>query len=378
MSTLRWVRRGCLALAASMAAAGSAIAQKLPDTMVWTTYDVGSTGYNEASAIADALQKKHGVRVRLLPSGTGIGRTQPLLSERAGYGWLATELLFAVEGKFEYAKKDVGPQDLRVLLGRENSLAIAVTKESGIKTIADLKGRKFAWVPGNPSVNVKVEAILAFAGLTPKDLQLVTVASYNNSMKALLDGTAEAVGVAPAAATLREIEASPRGLAWVPVPPDDKQGWARIMAIAPIFFPTKETIGAGISKENPVDMIGYRYPQITVFAATSADDVYAFTKAVVEAFPGYKDAQPIMPRWDAKLAGKSPQDAPFHEGAIRYLREIGVWTKEDDAWNDRRLADLKKIQAAWKETLKAAEQEKVADDKFAEFWEGRRKAALSK
>ena len=371
------LRTGFLAFAAAAGLAGGAYAQKLPDTMVWTTYDVGSTGYNEASAIADALQKKHNVRVRLLPSGTGIGRTQPLLSERAGYGWLATELLFAVEGKFEYTKKDVGPQDLRVLLGRENSLAIAVTKESGIKTIADLKGRKFAWVPGNPSVNVKVEAILAFAGLTTKDLQLVTVASYNNSMKALLDGTAEAVGVAPAAATLREVEASPRGLAWVPIPPDDKQGWQRIMAIAPVFFPVKETIGAGLSKDNPVDMIGYRYPQITVFAAASTDDVYNFTKAVVEAFPMYKDAQPIMPRWDAKLAGKTPQDAPFHDGAIRYLKEIGVWTPEDEEWNARRLAALKKIQAAWKDTLKAAEQEKVADDKFAEFWDKRRQAALA-
>jgi hypothetical protein len=124
-------------------------------------------------------------------------------------------------------------------------------------------------------------------------------------------------------------------------------------------------------------MIGYRYPQITVFAAASADDVYNFTKAVAEAFPMYKDAQPIMPRWDAKLAGKTPQDAPFHDGAIRYLREIGVWTQEDEEWNARRLAALKKIQAAWKDTLKAAEQDKVADDKFAEFWAKRRQAALA-
>ena len=61
----------------------SASAQDLPDTMIWTSYDVGSAGYAEASAIADAFGKKFGTRVRIQPSGSGIGRLQPLLQGRA-------------------------------------------------------------------------------------------------------------------------------------------------------------------------------------------------------------------------------------------------------------------------------------------------------
>src|SRR5690606_38301113 len=93
----------------------------LPTTMVWSTYDVGSTGYVEASAIADALGKKYGTRVRLQPSGTAIGRVQPLKEKRVSHAWLANELYFAVEGLYEYCAPDWGPQDLRVLLGRVNS-----------------------------------------------------------------------------------------------------------------------------------------------------------------------------------------------------------------------------------------------------------------
>ena len=69
-----------------MALCGAGVsAQELPNTMVWTSYDVGSAGYAEASAIADAFGKEFGTRVRIQPSGSGIGRLQPLLQGRADY-----------------------------------------------------------------------------------------------------------------------------------------------------------------------------------------------------------------------------------------------------------------------------------------------------
>ena len=68
---------------------------ELPDTLTWSAYDVGSAGYAEASAIADAFGKKYGTRIRIQPSGSAIGRLQPLLSGRADVGFLATETFFA-------------------------------------------------------------------------------------------------------------------------------------------------------------------------------------------------------------------------------------------------------------------------------------------
>ena len=86
-------------LAALAAAAGAQEKPEgLPDTLIWSTYDVGSTGHTEASAISDALTSAFGTRVRLLPSGTGIGRVLPLTTDRADAAWLANELYFATRG----------------------------------------------------------------------------------------------------------------------------------------------------------------------------------------------------------------------------------------------------------------------------------------
>ncbi len=80
----------CLTVIAACMA--SASAQKLPNSMTWTAYDVGSAGYAEASAIADAIGKKFDTRIRIQPSGSSIGRLQPVLQGRADYGFLSTEV----------------------------------------------------------------------------------------------------------------------------------------------------------------------------------------------------------------------------------------------------------------------------------------------
>ena len=91
---------------------------RLPEHSVWTAYDLGSSGYVEASAIAEAMMKTSSMKVRIVPSGTSIGRLLPLKQGRATYGFLANELYFASEGTYDFAAPSWGPQDLRVVLAR--------------------------------------------------------------------------------------------------------------------------------------------------------------------------------------------------------------------------------------------------------------------
>lgn len=356
-------RRRVLKGAGGLAAAGmlgnagirTAVAQQnlpnLPTTMIWSCYDVGAAGYVEASAVADALGKRYGTRVRLLPSGSSMGRVKPVMEGRASHGWLATELYFAVEALYEFAAPDIGPQDLRTVMGRVNSLAIAVTEESGIRSLEELKGKPFAYARTNTSINAKVDPILEFAGMTIDDLQLVEFPGYGQTMKALVEGKAVAGGFAPSSAGLRELEASPRGIRWLPLDPANTEAWARVRKNVPFVEPFQESVGAGLSEQNKVWMLGYRYPMITVQASTPADQVYAVTKAVVETFDDYKSANAVAPRWAAKLAGKPPMDAALHEGAIRYLKEIGIWQTEDQQWQDAMLKRHAALQAAWKKMI---------------------------
>jgi uncharacterized protein len=358
-----------VAVVASHGAAQAQASEDLPGSMTWSSYDVGSSGYVEASAVADALMREHNVRIRIMPSGTSIGRLLPLRTGRVDYGWLANEVYFATEAIYEFASQEWGPQDLRVLLGRPAGFGIAVAGDAGVAEIGDLRGKRVARVQANPSINIKVEAILALAGMTWDDVEVVDVPSYAASLRGQVEGTIDAAGTVPTAATLRELEASPRGIVWPDLPAaDDEEAWERLREVAPIFEPMEETIGAGLSEDNPATMISYRYPMITVYAETSEEEAYAVTKAVVETFDLYRDVNPAMPRWDAEQSGRPPADAPFHDGAIRYLKEIGVWTDEHDAWNAERRERLDAVLAAWDDAMDAALDEQIPGGEWEAFW----------
>src|SRR3546814_18936193 len=75
---MRGVTLTALAAIAALSVSGAALAQKLPDQLTWTAYDVGSGGYNQAVAIGNALKNKMGVTLRVLPGTHDVSRTVPL------------------------------------------------------------------------------------------------------------------------------------------------------------------------------------------------------------------------------------------------------------------------------------------------------------
>lgn len=325
----------------------------LPATMVWTSYDLGSSGYAEASGIADAIMKKQSTRVRVVPSGTSIGRLLPLKQGRAQYGFLANELYFAAEATFDFAVPSWGPQDVRVVLARPAGGALACAGDVGIRSLADLRGKRIGYVRGNPSVNVKSDAYLAFAGLTRNDVEVVWFGSYNAMKTAIINNQLDCFSSVTTSANMREIQASPRGLTYPPFPPGDARGWEQLRGVADFFQPYRETAGAGISPQNPIDLVGYRYPILTTYANTGADEVYELAKAIDQSMDQIRTITSSAGNWAIDKSGRTPADAPWHEGSVRYLKERGIWTDEDQAWQDRRLARLRRIQAGWDEAKRA-------------------------
>jgi len=345
--------------------------------MIWTCYDVGSSGYVQASAIADAFLKNFGTKVRLLPSGTGIGRLLPLATKRVQCGYLANEVYFATEGLFDFSAREWGPQDLRVILAHPSSTSMLTTKVSGIKTPKDMKGKRVSWIVGNPSMYVKAEAQLAFAGLTWDDVVKVEFPSYAANLRALIEGKTDIATGTLTAPIIYELASTPKGFQVIEFPPDDKEGWKRAQKIAPFMFPSQETRGPGVSKENPVWIAHVRYPMITVYADADPDWVYNYIKAIDETFSIYKDSFPVMPDWRIEMAGVPPADAPFHEGAIRYLKEKGVWKAKYDTWNNARLRHMKKVRKAWEKAVSEAEAKKMKSKHFPKFWLEQRARALA-
>ncbi|MCA8926963.1 MAG: TAXI family TRAP transporter solute-binding subunit [Alphaproteobacteria bacterium] len=375
---------GALALPAAAAVAADPV---LPKTMVWSSYDLGSSGHAEATGIANALRKNYGTRIRIVPSGTSIGRMLPMVTGKVKYGFLGNEAYFSTEGLYDYASEQWGPQNLRTIMGRVATTGLAVAADTGVKNIADLKGLRIGYVKGNPSVNAKTDAALAFGGLTRDDVQPVWFGSYGAMKTALLANQLDAFGSVTTAANVREIEASPRGLVFPGFPPENTAGWKAVTDVISFAGPSLETKGAGVSEEHPKWLLGYRYPIMSVYEkAASADEVYNLVKAIDLSFDDFKHTTASSFNWALEQAGRPPYDSPTHEGTIRYMKEKGLWRPEDQAWQEKRLARLDKVIAAWDEAQAEFTAWRVAekakgnkvdpDTAWPEYWEKARMEKL--
>lgn len=369
-----------IALAATIAAltgiCGSASAQdiKLPPQISWTAYDTGSSGFNMAVAIGQQA-KKYGTDVRVLAAGNDTARLAPLRSGRAVASAMGTGVYYAQEGVFEFGTREWGPQQIQIMLSSIscNGAMVGVAKDTGVKEIKDLKGKRVGIVVGSPALTQNAYAILAFGGLTPNDVKLVEFSGYGAMWKGIVNNDADAGFASTISAQPKEAETSPRGLIWPPTPAADKAGWERLLKMAPYFQPHQVTCGAGISKENPVDGATFAYPIFSAYASLPADQVHAMTKLMITEYPNYKDATPGADGFDPKKQSLE-WAVPYHAGAVRALKEAGVWTDKAEKHNQALVKRQEVLADAWKDYNAT----KPSDDKFAAGWIAARAAALKK
>ena len=147
----------------------------------------------------------------------------------------------------------------------------------------------------NPSVNVKVEAIMSFADLTWDDVTKTVFPAFTASVKALQTGKVDAVGAVPSGPGVYELAASKKGIRWLDMPKTNTEAWNKLQNIIPFMHPEVETLGAGLSKDNSVELGGYRYPTLTVYADTSEETVYNFIKAIDLSYELFKNILNFTP-----------------------------------------------------------------------------------
>ena len=346
----------------------------LPEVITFTAYDVGSTGYVQAGAMGEGLMKKYGVKVRVIPSGTASGRLMPLLTGKAMFANCGDESYFAWEGIYECRDMGIGPQLVRQVVAVPYCTTMATAKDANIKTYADLKGKRVAWIPGASTLNVKATAVLAFGNATWDDVEKVEFPSYSASLKGLIEGKVDAAIAGISAGLMYELEASPRGLFYPEYPHADKEAWDRMLAIAPWLGPGLWDEGPTLTKGKPQEMWIYRYPNMITFEKTSVDVVYALVRALDEAWPLYKDISPEMMRWRPEKFLPPGVNAPYHAGAIKYFKELGIWTSEHDAFQAKMLAHEAEVQALWQATVAEALEKGIKGKEFPALWLEKRAA----
>ena len=355
-----------LVLAAAAASIGQSNQSPFPRQMAWTAYNLGTTGYNQAVAIGAMLREKFNVTLRVIPGQNDISRLLPLKTGRVDFTANGVATYFAQEGTFQFAVSQWCPQPLRLVMvsnGLRNQ-SIAVASDTGVTTIAGLRGRRVPFVRAAPALNVSVEAHLACAGLTWDDVVRVDFPGYEANWIGIINGDVDVGFGATVSGPPYRLEASPRGITWLEVPHDDEECWNRMLAISPYFTKHNATRGAAISEENPLEAGTYPYPLLTTLDTQDSDLVYALVKALNENYDDYKDSDPGAIGW---ALDRQVFDwvVPYHEGAVNYWREIGVWTDEIDAHNRELIRRQEVLEAAWSEVT----AENIRDaDQFQASW----------
>jgi TRAP transporter TAXI family solute receptor len=313
----------------------------------------------------------------VLPAGNDVARLAPLRAGRAMSSAMGSGSYFAQEGVFEFGTKEWGPQALQLVLSSVdcNAGSLGVARDTGVKEVKDLRGKRVGFVVGSPALNQNALAILAFGDLKQSDVKIVEFSSYGAMWKGLINNDVDAAFATTITGPAREAETSPRGIVWPPLPHADKAGWERVKKVGSFFFPHVATCGAGISKEKPIELGNYPYPIFVVYGSQPADQVYAVTKAMITGYDIYKDAAAGASGLAAERQTKN-WAVPLHPGAVKAMKEAGQWSDDQEAHNNGLFKRQAVLAAAWADYTKASPP---SDEKaFLDGWMKARADALAK
>lgn len=321
---------------------------ELPGNLSLTSYDVGAASYNQAVALGTALGNAYGISLRVLPATSDVARLLPIRQGRVDFGVIGSESFNAAEGTEAFADPAVGPQPLRLVIGSnsDNCFTLALRGDAGIESIDDVKGKRVAFVVGAPALQSNVAAFLAFGGLTWDDVQKVDVASFGASWEALINGQVDAITTLTTGSYAQQAAASPAGLAWLPLPAENEEGWQHLQARKPQFSPRLATLGPNISKENPLECAGFPFPVLATYPDRDEKLVYSMTRALDEQYQSYVDIEPAMSGWAADRQNFE-WVIPFHAGAVAYWKEKGLWNDEAEAHNQALVARQALLVETW-------------------------------
>jgi TRAP transporter TAXI family solute receptor len=358
---------------ASGAASAPAVTKnyKLPDVINWVTLDVGSATYNQHQAVAHGVSGVEKNTIRLIPTGTDLGRLAIYRDGRADFG--NDPGIYATEGVTFYSAKEAGPVPVRLVAlnwPKTNQL-VGCAGDLGIKEPNDLKGHRMIYVANSFGFNLNMEATLAAGNLTWDDVKRVDIPSYGGAGRAIMEDKADCVWTATNTGFVYEMANSPRGYApvYMKTPEEDPGMWERFKKINPAANVNKATIGAPpVSDDNPHIGNGPHFATIATLASKDTDYVYAMSKAIYEAFPEFNGTYPGVEGFGPDRVRFDAIYSPIHDGAIRYFKEKGWWSDQAEKRQQELLQREPVLKAAWDKAQQDPQGKDLQGDEWERFW----------
>lgn len=209
-------------------------------------------------------------------------------------------------------------------LGRTVTVALVVLKDSPIKGITDLKGKRI--VPGDRGWGTTelVEALMATAGMPAEKFKAeggtISYTSITDRSKALQDRNVDAIFI-PAQVNFPDLMAVQQaiGIRVIGFPADVVD---RTLATMPGLIRSAVPKGLYGVVDQELPSPGF-LQQLIVDADLSEELVYRITKLWWTRIKEIHEIAPGMDQANVKMAMEHAT-IPFHPGAVRYYKEVGV------------------------------------------------------
>ncbi len=305
------------AAAAAVAAAGPAPAQ----VVSLGTTQGGATG-QIATAIAGVVTQHGGLQVRPQALATTAQYIPQINAGQMEFGIAnLPQTAYAFSGTGLSEGQPGGNLRMIATLFPFNAGLVA-TRAGGMRTYADLRGKRVPWYPERSLGDFIMRAALEAGGLTPNDVVRVPTPNFPRQFEAFKAGQIDVSITAVGSQNTIDFETS-------------IQGGIRYLSFAraaePIvarWLPGSYLRTMPVSPQNPgieADTLVFAYDYTLFTHAGVSDDVaYRMTKAVFEQAQALRATSPLWseynPADNAKQLGLA-----YHPGAIRFYREVGIW-----------------------------------------------------
>ena len=284
----------------------------------------GSYTHSASTAVAKAVADLTKLQVRVIAQGAS-----PPYSIEAGTGEFglsnSVDSVFFATGTGEYQGE--GPKPNLRIVGNLTPLlnTLYVKKDSDIKTVKDLKGKRF---PGGFNAQKAVarlnETMLANANLTYNDVRQVMAANIVNSADDFASGKTDAFSFALGSAKVKEVDAKVgiRGLSFDPSP----AALARMQKILPGSYTLQVQPRPGLDAVlEPLNTCAFDFLIVTSIKVPE-DTVYQVTKAMHGGKAIMTATFPALTMFDPdKMAEKSYPPVQYHPGAQKFYNEVKQW-----------------------------------------------------
>lgn len=204
-----------------------------------------------------------------------------------------------------------------------NAVQLVTLADSGITSLADLRGQAVSVGAPGSGTEVSAQMILAANGITYDDFSPQRL-NFNETADALRDGVIVAGfwSVGPPTSSIMNLAAT-RAIRIVPIGGDEA---AAAIAVEPTFAPY--TLRAGTYDGMTEGVATISTPNVLIVHADMDDDLaYSITKAM---FENVAELIAVHPAANDTTVGFTVDSTPipFHPGALRYLEEVGATVQD--------------------------------------------------